>query len=73
MKINYIMTTSDRWNAVLKLEIQHPSYIETLYGHKWLARLKALDNIVEPSDIAEYEMNLKMTDELWNNKNKKSK
>lgn len=46
MNITYALSESDKWNAVIKLEIDNSTHQETLYWWKWYERLKQLDNFV---------------------------
>lgn len=65
MNITYALSESERWNAVIKLEIDNSTHQETHYGWAWYTRLKQLDNFVSEEDLADYRDLLRVTDELW--------
>lgn len=65
MKINYYLTTSERGNQVVKLEIDNTNYQETHYWYSGYRRLQQLENFITQQEIASYRELLRITDKLY--------
>ena len=71
MNINYYLTTSERGNQVVKLEIDNTNYEETHYWYAGYRRLQQLENFITQNEIAIYRDLLRITDKLYSHSRRK--